>query len=99
MEAIKNVYNTHTTTPTAPPVRFRTDAKSLSFNDELLASHDYDLDSLVRSASGTTMDPLLVHKCSFLFDWGVLHSLSLDWGSVRCWAVDWFGGRLVLKLL
>jgi hypothetical protein len=57
MEAIENVYNTHTTTPTAPPVRFRTDTKSLSFNDELLASHDYDMESLVRSASGSTMDP------------------------------------------
>jgi hypothetical protein len=57
MEAIENVYNTHTTTPTAPPVRFQTDARSLSFNDELLASHNYDLDSLVRSASGSTMDP------------------------------------------
>jgi hypothetical protein len=57
MEAIENVYNTYTTTPTTPPVRFQTDAKRLSFNDELLASHDYDLDSLVRSASGMTMDP------------------------------------------
>jgi hypothetical protein len=57
LEAIKSVYNTHTPTPTAPPVRFRTDAKSVSYNDDLLASHDYNMESLIRLATGSTMDP------------------------------------------
>jgi hypothetical protein len=57
MEAIKDVYNTHTITPTDPPVRFKTDPDSLSLNKELLASHDYDMGALVRSAAGSTMDP------------------------------------------
>jgi hypothetical protein len=58
MEAIKNVYNTHTTIPTEPPVQFMTDPNSLSFNEEMLASHDYNMEALVRSAAGSTMDPL-----------------------------------------
>jgi hypothetical protein len=57
MEAIKDVYNTHTITPTEPPVRFMTDPDSLAFSEELLASHGYDMGALIRSASGSTMDP------------------------------------------
>jgi hypothetical protein len=57
MEAIKDVYNTHTITPTDPPVRFTTDPDSLVFNEELLESHDYDMGALVRSAAGLTVDP------------------------------------------
>jgi hypothetical protein len=57
MEAIKDVYNTHTITPTDPPVRFMTDPDSLAFNEELLASHGYDMGALIDSASGSTMDP------------------------------------------
>jgi hypothetical protein len=34
-----------------------TDPDSLSFIEELLASHDYDMGALVRSAAGSTMDP------------------------------------------
>jgi hypothetical protein len=49
--------HTHTITPTEPPIRFMTDPDSMSFNEELLASHDYDMGALVRSASGSTMDP------------------------------------------
>jgi hypothetical protein len=57
MEAIKGVYNTHTITPTVPPVRFMTDSDSLAFNEELLAGHGYDMGALIHSASGSTMDP------------------------------------------
>jgi hypothetical protein len=56
-KAIKDVYSKHTITPTEPPVRFMTDLDSLSFNDELVASHGYDMGALVCSASGSTMDP------------------------------------------
>jgi hypothetical protein len=34
-----------------------TDPDSLLLIEELLASHDYDMGALVRSASGWTMDP------------------------------------------
>jgi hypothetical protein len=34
-----------------------TDPDSLAFNVDLLASHDYDMGALVRSAAGSTMDP------------------------------------------
>jgi hypothetical protein len=57
MEAIKDVYNTHTITPTDPVIRFLTDPNSLAFNEELFASHGYDMEALIRSASGSTMDP------------------------------------------
>jgi hypothetical protein len=58
LEAIENVYNTHTPAPTAPPVRFRTYVKSLSYNDDLLARNDYNMESLIRSGTGSAMDPL-----------------------------------------
>jgi hypothetical protein len=34
-----------------------TDTDSLAFNEELLASHGYDMGALIHSASGSTMDP------------------------------------------
>jgi hypothetical protein len=57
MDAVREVAGSVALTPRAPPVVFKTDPASLERNAALMKSHDYCLDSLLRTTAGTTMDP------------------------------------------
>jgi hypothetical protein len=82
-----------------------TDTDSLTFNEELLASHNYGMGGLVRSASGSTMDPSSefrpVEQLDEIFsdhrNYGFVRNM-VEWGMDYVFTTELDEGQRVLEM-